>query len=312
MRPLSHHEILRLIPPFTARGYQVDLVATDRAARRLVLRASADATEQPAARAREHLRLDLPETGVRRLLRRVEQPDGLVGELCIEDATEIGAALDAVLAEDAPELFRALDGGPWLAMVHCSAAPQSDWRLMRATSQVAGRAVWVDATRGDPEKGRVEYAIGPSPAGECPLPVDLVAVLGRGWGPLAWRESAWRGRLQVSRRVSGRRTQLEQAAATLVRHLLAVFSATPDAFHPRYRRARWAVVWRRLFPTLVFALLVAVLVAPMLLVSGFEAPGWFIALSHPFMLLGVVLAIYFDVRLFDVPPLPRALALSSW
>jgi hypothetical protein len=304
--------MLRLIAPFSTRGYRVDLAATDRAARRLVLRALTAEGGQPEEGARECLYLEVPETGARRLFRRVEQPGGLVAELCIEDATDLDAALETVLGADAPGLFRALDDGHSLAMTYCSTTPQSAWRLVRATSQVAGRTVWIDATRGDPEKGRVEYAIGPASGGERPLPVDLVAVLGRGWGSMAWRESAWRGRLQVSRRLSRRRTQLEQAGVTLVGHLLAVFAAAPDAFHPRYRLARWAVVWRRLFPTLVFALLVAVLVAPMLLVSGFEAPGWFIALSHPFMLLGVVLAIYFDVRLFDVPPLPRALALESW
>lgn len=307
MRPLSHHDILRLIAPFTARGYRLDQDATDRSARRIGFRSGADDSGS------ERLVLVVPEAGVSQLVRRAGSADGEVtGELCVVDASDIDAALTAVLDAHAPALsVRSRDGVAIALQYRCRNA-DFPWELVRATARVAGRLVWIDATRGDPEKGRIEYAIGPRDGGELPLPSDLVAVLGRGWGPMQWRESAWRGRLQVTRSDALRRARVERAAERLVNHVGQVFAATPDAFHARYRRARWGVVWRRLLPTVVFALLVLGLVAPMVLVAEFEAPGWFIALSHPFMLFGVMLAIYLDVRLFDVPPLPRRLILEHW
>ena len=46
--PLTHHEILRLIEPFTRRGRHVDLSATDRIERRIVFKPVVHGGEMPA------------------------------------------------------------------------------------------------------------------------------------------------------------------------------------------------------------------------------------------------------------------------
>ena len=70
-QPLTHHEILTLVEPFTRRGRHVDLAASDRLERRLVFKTIEHAAPGAAdAMVRETLVLEQPKAERFRLTRR--------------------------------------------------------------------------------------------------------------------------------------------------------------------------------------------------------------------------------------------------
>lgn len=97
--PLSHHEILGLVEPFTRSGRHVGLAASDRAARRLGFKPVEHATagdNQPALR--EGLQLEDEGRGRWRLTRQPTLPGGLQSALHAERAsrTELLARVAAI------------------------------------------------------------------------------------------------------------------------------------------------------------------------------------------------------------------------
>ena len=80
--PLTHHEILRLIEPFSRRGRHVDLTASNRIERHLVFRPIVHAGEMPAcAGMREILELENPRVESYRLVRTLVLPGGATAKL---------------------------------------------------------------------------------------------------------------------------------------------------------------------------------------------------------------------------------------
>ena len=76
--PLTHHEMLALVEPFARRGRHIDLVATDRLARRILFRPVVHAMPTaPDPGLRETLQLESLGTGSSRLTRRLALPGGL-------------------------------------------------------------------------------------------------------------------------------------------------------------------------------------------------------------------------------------------
>lgn len=97
--PLTHHEILDLVAPFTARGRHVDLAASNRLERRLVFRAighAGDVDAQPDLR--ETLVLETGSVKDFRLTRHLALPGGLKATLYTEgaDPGELLAQIEAV------------------------------------------------------------------------------------------------------------------------------------------------------------------------------------------------------------------------
>ncbi|MBP7667316.1 MAG: hypothetical protein KA774_10750, partial [Burkholderiaceae bacterium] len=82
MQPLTHHQILALVAPFSRAGWQVDLAASQRLERRLAFRPvqhpAADGAHPPLS---ETLWLHAPEGEPFTLRRVLTASDGLEAEL---------------------------------------------------------------------------------------------------------------------------------------------------------------------------------------------------------------------------------------
>ena len=98
MQPLTHHQILGLVAPFTRAGLQVDLAASQRLERRLAFRpvqhAAVDGVH-PALT--ETLWLDAADDSRHKLSRVLTGPDGLDATLDAEGA-DAGALLTRLAA----------------------------------------------------------------------------------------------------------------------------------------------------------------------------------------------------------------------
>ena len=79
--PLTHHQILGLVGPFTRSGRQVDLAASDRLARRLHFRPVLHAASARTPVLTETLQLERHDSGKHRLTRVLAQRDGLQATL---------------------------------------------------------------------------------------------------------------------------------------------------------------------------------------------------------------------------------------
>ena len=112
-QPLSHHEILALVEPFTRRGRRVDLAASDRLARRLAF--APVEHETPALH--ESLALEHPGPGELRLTRTLRDANGVPAALVCDagDAAEALAAEEMWLSSSTKEVLAitTLDGKPF-------------------------------------------------------------------------------------------------------------------------------------------------------------------------------------------------------
>jgi len=101
--PLTHHEILGLIEPFTRRGRHVDLAASNRVDRRLVFKPFVHAGDTPAcAGACEILTLESARPEVYRLVRTLTLPGGAAATLVTDGPSpgELLARVEAVAPRD--------------------------------------------------------------------------------------------------------------------------------------------------------------------------------------------------------------------
>ena len=93
MQPLTHHQIIGLVEPFTRRGRHVDLAASNRLERWLVFK-----PVEHEAGLRETLKLENAYDGYFRLTRRLHRDNGLEASLVAEgaDAGELLRRIEAV------------------------------------------------------------------------------------------------------------------------------------------------------------------------------------------------------------------------
>ena len=99
--PLTHHEILSRVGPFTQRGRRVDLAASDRLQRRLhFVAVDRPAVEGVLPALRETLSLDLSLSGRALLVRELRSSDGLCATLQTEgdDLAALLARIESVPA----------------------------------------------------------------------------------------------------------------------------------------------------------------------------------------------------------------------
>jgi hypothetical protein len=341
--PLTHHEILRLVEPFTRRGRQVDMAASDRLARRLEFRAVEHAGTDPAAAGehgppgplRESLRLEGGDGEGFRLTRTLQAPGGLQATLLAEGAAP-AVLLDWVQAVPTVQHWRA--GAGWvLALQQRLAAPPR--RLLEANPDTPPLRVLTQAL------ARVSCA--PDPASPMPtvelvakisrvkgmpaeielhtpsdmaLPGDLLAVLGLDWSRLslapgtagpASQARVWRASLRLrgadAARSQDAETKLQQGLA----HLARTFAEPPARFHDRFAAARWGVVLRRAVPLAVCLLLIAAAAAVPLLELGPGSVYRMMIFNAPPLLL-VWLFSMRELPRIEIPPLPRPLAAAAW
>ena len=315
-KPLTHHEILSLIAPFTRRGRHADLAASDRAGRRLVFKP----VEHPAADGRPALRevlaLELPETGQSRLIRTVTDPSGLVSTLTAQ-GPDAGALLEWVDGVSVERQFKVY-GDVTVARSYRIAAVKGDSeqaasaprpRITEAQARVDGVNFSLNALQGP--NVLVEVKLTADPGEELRIPEDLLSVLGWSWRPLRHFVSYWRGTIRVTPKEPERTADIEHKLGRSIRHLASTLAEAPSAFHLRHRQARWRAAFQRSIP----------LTVGLLILAATPAIGWlhmedgsllrmFIFHAPPIMMVGFFM--FRELPRLEIPPLPRQLHPASW
>ncbi len=309
--PLTHHQILGLVEPFTRSGRQVDLPASDRLARRLHFKPVQHAASGSTPALTETLQLECHESGNHRLTRVLQVADGPGATL-----QAMGTDLARLLAQvDAVPLARHFDAG-------------TGWRIARSHDLVpsahAGPPLltfrqgeaWVDGLRFslavmDVKNVAGDITLRPAPGERLALPDDLLAVMGWNWVRLVPATDGWTSKLRLRGRGAPRTQAAERALDQAARHLAQVLAQPPALFHSQWRAARWGVVLRRSIPTLTaLGLVGGALLLPH--ITGNELSGVWMALHYlPIAILALSFTVQ-ELARFEIPPLPRRLRAAQW
>ena len=318
MQPLTHHQIIGLVEPFTRRGRHVDLDASNRLERSLVFKPFDNANDAAGlAGLRDTLKLENPSDGYFRLTRSLQRATGLQASLVTEgaDAGELLRRIEAVAPQ---RVFRA---GPGYATglsfrleapagVSSTAAPKMI--LTGAVTLVLGYTLTL---RPSPTRGIAADIELAAPAGSTvTLPEDLLAVIGWDWAPLLVRNAIWTSKLRVRGREPKRSAAAESKLDRTVRHLANVLSQPPGAFHDRHVMARWGAAFRRAIPWLtVIGMFAGVGIFSMQpRDENAEMSGLLVLMFHvPTVLLALAFTMQESPR-FEIPPWPRRLKASAW
>ncbi|MDF3812972.1 MULTISPECIES: hypothetical protein [Rhodopseudomonas] len=314
--PLTHHDILRLIEPFTRRDRHVDLAASDRTKRCLVFKPiehswqTADQIDAHEILRLEHIRPDLY-----RLTRTLTLNCGLDATLQTEGA-DPGELLERIESVPPQRQFRTAANTTIAQSYRLLPTsghgtydrPAVQMQLTRAEAAVTGLNVIVHAAnvKGYP----ADIDLIPNSA-DVVLPEDLLAVMGWAWGPLHKSPVGWSGKLRVRGGEPDVSRKIEARLDPMIAHLTQTLAKPPHLFHEKLRRARWAVVFRRASPLLFFAVLIAGAGA----LTQVEIPSGSIL---NLLIMGAPPLLMFgafgmrDTPRLEVPPLPRRSKVGKW
>jgi hypothetical protein len=314
--PLTHHEIIRLVRPFTHRDRHVDLEASDRIARKLVFKPMIHEGAAPGdVPAREILQLDNPKPGLHRLTRRLTLDSGLSAMLEAEgcDPAEL---LERIEQVPPSQQFQPVDG----------AVVARSYRLRRndASSGTATDTTLTELTRGEADiagfnvvlnaaqvKGYpAEIEIMPKRA-EASLPEDLLAVIGWAWSPLRRKKGGWIGKLKVRGHEPELSRRIETKLEATVAHLARTLTKPPAAFHRSLLKARWGVTFRRALPLLFFGGLIAGAASLTLVDIPQDSILNLMLMGAPPLLMFGAFSMR-DTPSLEIPPFPRQLQPAAW
>ena len=316
--PLSHHEILGLVGPFTRSGRHVDLPASDRHSRSIRFKPQAHA-DLPAAgeSLTEVLVLENPESERFRLVRTLTDQAGHAATLEIE-GTDPALLLEQVDAVEPARQFPVRGGVP-IARSYCiepRAAGEDDnplprWQvvLLRAEAEIDGVLLSVKAKTGRGMPAELELRA--SHERDLDACQDLLAVLGWDWRPLRDFGKAWRGSFRLPKKEPGRTADAEAKISRTVEHLARTFGRPPADFHARWKGARWRVTLRRALPMLMgLAILAATPLIKLFSLDDASLVRMMIFHAPPLMLVGMFMLK--EMPVIEIPPLPRPLIKRSW
>jgi hypothetical protein len=313
--PLTHHDILALVEPFTRRGRRVDLAASDRLHAKIVFQVvDRDANEPEIAVLREALQLERLDRGGLRLTRTLTTAGGLQATLVARgrDAGRLLELVDKVLPG-----HQLLTGPGFIISrsytLHASdsaiMADASGWVLTdgRVQCEGLGLTLRVPATR----NMSADISLSAKGPHRANLPEDFLAVMGWRWSPLLATKEGWKDKFRVRGNPQRRTFMAEQALNTVARHIAETLSRPPHQYHDRHLFSRWVVVLRRSIPTLTpIFLVLAILASSNLDFSGHQ--GWFVLLYHvPTLLIALSFTMQDDAK-FEIPPWPRRLTQEHW
>jgi hypothetical protein len=320
--PLTHHEILTLVEPFTRQGHHPDLAATNRLERRLVFKPVERTLETAAASdLSETLQLENRDGNTFRLIRTLTcvTPSGekLEAKLEIEgtDPADLLACVDSIAPErqfrfgqghqiaKSYRLIRGsgftLEGGPAVQKVLTKMSAHVDDLLVTATAPTF---------KADPE---ALIEIKPTAGEYKAVPDDLLAVLGWDWGLIQRRKDIWKSSLRLRGREPDRSNSAERKLERMVDHLVQTFTEAPARFHERLTGARWGVAFRRAIPLLISIGLIGAAAASAQLPIPEDSPIRMMMMNLP----GFLMVFVFCMRkmpVIEVPPFPRRLNAPTW
>ncbi len=323
--PLSHHEILGLVEPFTRSGRHVDLAASDRAARRLAFKPvehAAAGDGQPALR--EVLQLEDAGRGRWRLTRQLTLPGGLQAALQAEGASPA----DLLARVSAIPLQRQYSAGAGVQVVRQqrlegavgSSADTAENRaalaaapvlMSQATAQVDGLLLRFKVSAVKGISGEIEL----ERTGEqtLELPDDLLAVLGWSWARLVQRQQGWTSRVRLRGEGYKRSRDAETKLDLAVQHLARTLAEPPARFHDQRVGARWGVVVRRALPLIGSAAMIAAAAVFARLEPDLAQDSVLrMLIFHAPPILLVILFSLNELPRVEIPPLPRRPRGASW
>ena len=306
MQPLTHHQIIGLVEPFTRRGRHVDLGASNRLERRLVFK---PIEHEGSPSLRDTLELENPYDDYFCLTRRLQlEGGGLRASLMAEgrDAAELLQRIEAVAPQ---RQFSAAPGSMTGLSFRLDARKLV---LTEATSQFGGYTLHTRVPR---TKGMAaEFELTAPEASPVTLPEDLLAVIGWDWSPLRAsrvHRGTWTSKVRLRGKEPRRSASAEAKLARTAQHLVATLSQPPAAFHERYARARWGAALRRGIPTLTaLGMIGGVSMLPRAALDDFS-PLRMMLFNIPTLLLALAFSMQ-ELPRFEIPPWPRRLDASAW
>lgn len=312
--PLTHHEIIGLVAPFTRRGRHVDLAGSDRSLRQLRFKTVSHPQGTAGLPAlTETLQLDNPAEGTFRLT-RVLAPDGGPEARLVAEGADVGdllARIDAV----APHDQLSAGDGAFIAMSHRLDASGEPAAAAAARVMTAGLArvdgltltMKMPSVPGMP----ADLELAPNAPGMIALPEDLLAVLGWRWTRLIRGKDTWRASLRLRGRGAARIKDAETALDRAARHLARTLAEPPANFHRQHTLARWGVFVRRGIPLMAIIALIAIGVAIPSLNLSQESVVRMLIFNSPPLLMIVVFGMR-EVPRIEIPPVPRVSDAPGW
>jgi hypothetical protein len=314
LHPLTHHEILLLVEPFTRRGRHVDLSATNRIERRLVFKPIVHGDDMPAcAGACEILQLENPRSEIYRLIRTLTLSSGATAKL-ITEGPNPGDLLARIESVPPQRQFQLVGDIPIAHSYRLEPMPGDGAQPMRMvlTSAEARLENLTLALKAETGKGYpAEIELSSKPEDPLDLPDDLLATLGWNWKVLRRRGTSWTSNLRVPRNEPDRSRRIEVALEQTVAHLARTLAEPPRRFHERLVRERWTVVLRRMTPLLLSVALIAGGFGLMFVDIPQGSLMQMLILNSPPLLLVMVFGMR-ELPRFEIPPLPRPSTAPSW
>jgi hypothetical protein len=316
--PLTHHEIMRLVVPFSERGYRVDPTASDRARRRLSFRpvtvAAAPGRHPPLDVV---LRLELPDRGPTRVVRRIRTKQGLEAT-AIAEGGEPATLLAALERIEVTRQMCTVQGVLLARSYRVSSGRSALTGTGTADGAPVVRIVGGEARFGDVtlrateglSRAPFDVELAAEDGKRLDIPQDFLAVLGWQWRPLRAGRHAWRGSVKLPPREPARTEALESILDTTVTHVAETLKQPPQQFHPQHRRARWRVAFQRVLPMLSGSALLIGLVVLALLLPKTQLVH--VALLHVPPLMMIAFFMQNEMPTMEIPPLPRQLRQMQW
>jgi hypothetical protein len=320
--PLTHHEILTLVEPFTRNGRHPDLVATNRLERKLVFKPVELPVEMDGATAlTETLQLSAGASGAYVLTRTLacttEAEDKLEARLEIEgkDPADLLASVDSIAPKSQFRFGPGFKIAKSYRLIRGSGSTTSGAPVVQKVLSLMSARISDFVVTATTPKVKVDpealIEIQPTAGEYKNLPDDLLAVLGWDWGLIGKRGEGWKSILKLRGREPERSRKAESKFDGMVEHLAQTFAEAPARFHERLVAARWGVVLRRAMPLLIGVGLIGAAAASSKFAIPDDSPIRMMMMNMP----GLLMAFLFCRRrlpVIEVPPIPRASTAPAW